>query len=104
MSESDVDLPAQAVFRLEVQEPSTASRVGRFVGAVTAGLLTFGAGPTNAGGRRMVIRELDTEDVMATWPETAFDEHHDLFGRIESDLSSMTADEFARQWIEGQTD
>lgn len=103
MSEPPTDLPAHAVFHLEVEEPSRASRVGRLLGAVTAGLLTFGVGPTNTGGRRMVIRERDTEDVMATWPEPAFDEHHDLFGRIESDLSSMTADEFARQWIEGQS-
>lgn len=97
------DLAASAVFHLAVEEPSRRSKVLRTIGAVTAGVLTSGSGPTNTGGRRMVIKERDTDDVMAEWPEPAFDEHHDLFGRIERDLATLTADEFARQWIEGQT-
>jgi hypothetical protein len=88
------------VFRIDVIGPSRRSRVARLVVALGLGALLLG-GATNVGGRKLAIVDRATGETLATWPEPAFDEAHELLGRITADLESGTADEFARTWIEG---
>ncbi len=92
---------AADTYRIEVLEPSRRSRIARLVGALTLGVLTMGAGPTNAGGRRVTIVDRGRGQTVAEWPEPAADEAHELHGRISSDLDSLDAEAFEERWIPG---
>jgi hypothetical protein len=93
--------PAAEVFRIDVIGPSRRSRLARLAVTLGLGVLLMGAAPTNAGGRRLAIVERSSGHTLVVWPEPYADEAHQLLGRITADLESVTADEFARAWIEG---
>ncbi len=92
---------ADEAFRIEVVEPSRRNRVARVAATLTLGLLTLGAGPVNVGGRRLVLVDQATGERLVEWPEQFGDDMQLLWSRLDVDLATLSADEFAARWIEG---
>lgn len=96
--------PAKDIYSVEVCEPAAARRIARVLATLTLGFLTWGAGPTNPGGRRVLIRDARSGELLASWTEGFSDETVELIGRIRDDHLTLTASDFAKRWIEPAAD
>lgn len=101
MEDARGEVRAAAVFEVEVVDAPRRSRITRGLLTLVVGLVTLGSAPTNPGGRRIRILGRTSRMEIAAWPEPAADDAHELLGRIEADLATLPAEEFARRWIEG---
>lgn len=92
--------PARARFRLELHEPTRRASFLRNLALLAIGALNLGAGPTNPGGRRARVTDLDTGAELAVLPERFGDEAGGVIAEAEADLDRLDVATFADRWLD----
>ncbi len=89
---------AAEVYEIRLEETSTPKKWFRSLIVLVTGLLSLGEGPMNPGGTIISVVRRDTGEELFRHVEDLGDDEGHLLRGIETDLATMTADEFAATW------
>jgi hypothetical protein len=90
---------AADAYAVEIVEPRGLKRATRLLATLAAGVATFGGGPSNPGGRTVVVVDRATRRPVARWPERYGDDANNMVDSVCSDLQELDEADFERRWI-----
>lgn len=94
------DRPSNQRFRIEIDPPSRRSSLLRNTGLLLMGALNLGDGPTNPGGRRARIVDVETGEEVAHLLERLGDAPGGVIAEAQADLRRLDVASFAARWLE----